>query len=79
MALQDELIRHLEQNTKMSGFDFGLQFLDTARMTYSGRRRDAGFWIENAKRKHRFTQLHGLPSCQSRSSGKMSASHCTSM
>jgi hypothetical protein len=29
-------------------FDFGLQFLDTGRMTYWGKRRDASFWIENA-------------------------------
>jgi hypothetical protein len=32
----------------MSAFDFGLQFLDADRMTYWGKRRDAGFWIENA-------------------------------
>ena len=32
----------------MSAFDFGLQFLDTKRMTYWGKRRDANFWIENA-------------------------------
>jgi hypothetical protein len=32
----------------MSGFDFGLQFLDADRMTYWGKRRDANFWIENA-------------------------------
>jgi hypothetical protein len=47
-ALQDELIRHLEDDSKMSAFDFGLQFLDADRMTYWGRRRDAAFWIENA-------------------------------
>jgi len=47
-ALQDELIRHLEEDSKMSGFDFGLQFLDADRMTYWGKRRDADFWIENA-------------------------------
>jgi hypothetical protein len=47
-ALQDELIRHLEQDSAMSSFDFGLQFLDTEKMTYGGKRRDANFWIENA-------------------------------
>jgi hypothetical protein len=47
-ALQEELIRHLNEDGKMSGFDFGLQFLDADRMTYWGKRRDADFWIENA-------------------------------
>ena len=47
-ALQDELIRHLNEDGNMSGFDFGLQFLDADRMTYWGKRRDANFWIENA-------------------------------
>jgi hypothetical protein len=32
----------------MSCFDFGLQLLDTEKMTYWGKRRDAAFWIENA-------------------------------
>jgi hypothetical protein len=35
-ALQDELLRHLEQDSTMSSFDFGLQFLDTGKMTYWG-------------------------------------------
>ncbi|HEY6291746.1 MAG TPA: hypothetical protein VI455_09335 [Terriglobia bacterium] len=47
-ALQDELIRHLQGNSKMSSFDFGIQFLNAGRMTYWGKRRDANFWIENA-------------------------------
>jgi hypothetical protein len=47
-ALQDELIRHVEEDSVMSSFDFGLQFLDTEKMTYRGKRRDASFWIENA-------------------------------
>ena len=47
-ALQDELIRHLAEDSKMSSFDIGLQFLDAERMTYWGKRRDANFWIENA-------------------------------
>src|SRR5271165_6714261 len=47
-ALQDELIRHLNEDGKMSGFDFGLQFLDADRMTYWGQRQDTNFWTENA-------------------------------
>jgi hypothetical protein len=47
-GLQDELIRHVQEDSKMSSFDFGVQFLDTNRMTYWGKRRDANFWIENA-------------------------------
>jgi hypothetical protein len=46
-ALQDEFLRHLKEDSRMSSFDFALQFLDTDRMTYWGKRRDAGFWIEN--------------------------------
>jgi hypothetical protein len=47
-ALQDELIRHIEEDSKMSSFDFAVQFLDADRMTYWGKRRDANFWTENA-------------------------------
>ncbi len=47
-ALTDELVRHLGDDSTPSGFDFGLQFLDTGRMTYWGKRQDANFWIENA-------------------------------
>jgi hypothetical protein len=47
-GLQDELIRHVQEDSKMSSFDFGVQLLDTGRMTYWGKRRDANFWIENA-------------------------------
>jgi hypothetical protein len=47
-ALQDELIRHVQDDAQMSRFDFGVQFLDTDRMTYWGKRRDTNFWIENA-------------------------------
>jgi hypothetical protein len=47
-ALQDELSRHLNEDAKMSSFDFAVQFLNTERMTYWGKRRDVGFWIENA-------------------------------
>ena len=47
-ALRDELVRHVEEDELMSSFDFGLQLLDVAKMTYWGERRDASFWIENA-------------------------------
>jgi hypothetical protein len=47
-ALQDELARHLNEDSQMSGFDFGLQLLDAERMTYWGKRQDASFWTENA-------------------------------
>jgi hypothetical protein len=47
-ALQKELTRHIEDDSTMSRFDIGLQFLDTASMTYAGKHRDANFWIENA-------------------------------
>jgi hypothetical protein len=47
-GLQDELIRHLNEDSKMSSFDFGVQFLDAERMTYWGKRHDVNFWIENA-------------------------------
>jgi hypothetical protein len=47
-GLQDELIRHVQEDGKMSSFDFGVQFLDAGRMTYWGKHRDPNFWIENA-------------------------------
>src|SRR6266851_8772140 len=47
-GLQDELIRHLQEDSRMSAFDFGIQFLDVDGMTYWRKRRDADFWIENA-------------------------------
>lgn len=47
-GLQDELIRHLKEDGKMSGFNFGVQFLDVEKMTYWSKRRDVSFWIENA-------------------------------
>jgi hypothetical protein len=47
-GLQDELVRHVQEDSKMSSFDFGVQFLDADRMTYWGKHRDANFWIENA-------------------------------
>jgi hypothetical protein len=50
-ALQDELIRHLKEDGRMSGFDFGVQFLDASEMTYWGKHHDASFWTENASLK----------------------------
>jgi hypothetical protein len=47
-GLQDELVRHVQEDNKMSSFDFGVQFLDADRMTYWGKHHDASFWIENA-------------------------------
>jgi hypothetical protein len=47
-GLQDELIRHVQEDNKMSSFDFGVQFLDADRMTYWGKHHDTNFWIENA-------------------------------
>jgi hypothetical protein len=47
-GLQDELIRHVNDDSQMSSFDFAVQFLDAGKMTYWGKTRDASFWIENA-------------------------------
>ncbi len=47
-GLQDELIRHVQEDSKMGSFDFGVQFLAVDRMTYWGKHHDANFWIENA-------------------------------
>jgi len=47
-CLQDELIRHLNDDAQMSSFDFAVQFLDADALTYWGRRRAISFWIENA-------------------------------
>ncbi|MGA9672087.1 MAG: di-heme-cytochrome C peroxidase [Terracidiphilus sp.] len=47
-ALRDELIRHLNEDAKMSSFDIGLQLLDTQHMTQWGMHREASFWVENA-------------------------------
>jgi hypothetical protein len=48
MELRDELIRHLIEDHRMSSFEFGVQLLDPARMTWRGKHRDATFWVENA-------------------------------
>jgi len=47
-ALQDELLRHVENDSTMSRFDFQLQLLDAGSMTYWGKRQDTNFWLENA-------------------------------
>jgi hypothetical protein len=47
-GMQDELVRHLTEDSKMSGFDVAVQFLDVDKMTYWSKHRDANFWIENA-------------------------------
>src|SRR5437660_4349293 len=47
-GLQDELVRHVKEDSQMSSFDFGLQFLDAGKMTYWGQRMDSNFWTENA-------------------------------
>lgn len=46
--LQDELVRHLNEDQPTACFDFALQFLDVDRMKRWGRRRSATYWIENA-------------------------------
>jgi hypothetical protein len=47
-GLQDELIRHINEDGRMSSFDFSVQLLDAGKMTYWGKHHDANFWIENA-------------------------------
>ena len=46
--LRDELVRHLNEDSRMAAFDVVLQLLDVERMTCKGARKDAAFWIENA-------------------------------
>ena len=73
-GLQDELIRHLNEDGRMSSFDFGVQLLDAEKMTYWGKRYDANFWIENASVKwkeaeapfHTVARLTLLPQSQLR-------------
>ena len=71
-ALQDELVRHLNEDSRMSSFEFGVQFLDAKRMTYWGQRLDASFWTENASIQWQeaqapSTRSRGLRWCQFRS------------
>ncbi len=55
-GLQDELVRHLNEDGRMSSFDFAVQLLDPDKMTYWGKHRDANFWIENASVKWKETE-----------------------
>jgi hypothetical protein len=55
-GLQNELIRHLNEDGRMSSFDFAVQLLDPGKMTYWGKRQDANFWIENASVKWKETE-----------------------
>lgn len=47
-GLQDDLVRHLDNDGTTSCFDFGLQLLDVEAMRYWGRQRSRDFWVENA-------------------------------
>ena len=77
-ALQDELIRHLNEDTMMSSFDFGLQFLDTEEMTHRGQRRNADFWIENASVEWKETQapFHAVGRLTLLPGSQLSADEC---
>lgn len=46
--LQDELVRHVNEDDRMSEFTFSLQFLEPGTMTHKGQRREPSFWVENA-------------------------------
>jgi hypothetical protein len=46
--LQEELVRHVNEDEQMSEFEFALQFLEPAQMTHRGRTQDPSFWVENA-------------------------------
>ena len=46
--LQDELVRHVNEDERMSEFTFALQFLEPGQMTHDGRTQDPSFWVENA-------------------------------
>jgi hypothetical protein len=73
-GLQDELVRHINEDGRMSSFDFGVQLLDPEKMTYWGKHYDANFWIENASVKwkeeeapfHTVARLTLLPQSQLR-------------
>jgi hypothetical protein len=47
-AIQDELIRNVNDDQPASCFDFALQLLEVGKMTRYATRRTADFWIENA-------------------------------
>ena len=83
-TLQDELVRHLEADTVMSCFDFGLQLLDPQAMTYwgrggtptSGSRTPAS---SGRSRRRRFTTSRGSPSSPVQSGRRPPARRGTSM
>ena len=47
-VLQDELVRHVNEDAQMSEFAFALQFLEPATMTHAGQTQEPSFWVENA-------------------------------
>ena len=47
-CLRDELVRHVDEDDRMSEFEFALQFLDVEQMTCQGKRHEPSFWVENA-------------------------------
>lgn len=83
-GLQKELTRHLNENSGMSSFDFRLQFLDTAKMTYWGKR-----WIRisgsktrvsaGMNRRHRSTRSGGSRFYRSRRLLARMRTRCISM
>jgi hypothetical protein len=46
--MQDELVRHVNEDAQMSEFAFALQLLEPGTMTHDGRTEEASFWVENA-------------------------------
>lgn len=46
--LSDELIRHVNNDSKMSCFEFQVQFLEPNKMTHNGQAMPNSYWIENA-------------------------------
>jgi hypothetical protein len=65
-AQQDELVRRVTEDSMMSSFDFGVQFLDPSAMTYWGKHYDADFWIKmpawsGRKKSLHFIVWHDLP------------------
>jgi len=80
-ALKDELIRHLSEDSTMSSFDFGLQFLDMETMTYRGNRRNADFWIENPSVEWKESQapFHSVGRLTLLPQSQLSADECSAM
>jgi hypothetical protein len=46
--LHDEIVRHVNEDERMSEFGFALQLLEPEVMTHRGSRREPAFWVENA-------------------------------